>query len=113
MNKFHSRRDFLGTLSTGIGGVALASLMQHASAISPHHAPKAKRVIQLFMNGGASQCDLFDYKPQLIARQFQYEVMKSMFKPRKIGRALSNRARSPVSRINCRPSCSALVRPRP
>lgn len=30
-----------------------------------HHAPKAKRVIQLFMSGAASQCDLFDYKPLL------------------------------------------------
>jgi hypothetical protein len=30
-----------------------------------HHAPKAKRVIQLFMSGAASQCDLYDYKPLL------------------------------------------------
>jgi hypothetical protein len=36
-----------------------------------HHAPKAKRVIQLFMNGGASQCDTFDYKPELIKRHGQ------------------------------------------
>ncbi len=34
----------------------------------PHHAPRAKRVIQLFMNGGASQMDLFDYKPALFKR---------------------------------------------
>ncbi len=34
----------------------------------PHHAPRAKRVIQLFMNGGASQMDLFDYKPALYKR---------------------------------------------
>ncbi len=68
-----TRRDFLGSLTTGLGGIALASLMrQDALATSPlHHAPKAKRVIQLFMNGGASQCDLFDYKPQLIARHGQ------------------------------------------
>jgi hypothetical protein len=33
-----------------------------------HHAPKAKRVIQLFMSGAASQCDLFDYKPELIRK---------------------------------------------
>ena len=66
----HSRRDFLGTLSAGLGGIALASLMRRDAfaAAALHHAPKAKRVIQLFMNGGASQCDLFDYKPQLIAR---------------------------------------------
>ena len=68
-----TRRDFLGTLSTGLGGIALSSLLQRDAfaAALPHHAPKAKRVIQLFMNGGASQCDLFDYKPQLIARHGQ------------------------------------------
>ena len=68
-----SRRDFLGTLSTGLGGIAVSSLMQRETfaTVAAHHAPKAKRVIQLFMNGGASQCDLFDYKPQLIARHGQ------------------------------------------
>ena len=68
-----TRRDFLGTLSTGLGGIALTSLMQRDAfaAALPHHAPKAKRVIQLCMTGGASQCDLFDYKPQLIARHGQ------------------------------------------
>ena len=69
----YTRRDFLGTLSTGLGGIALASLMRHDAfgTVPLHHAPKARRVIQLFMTGGASQCDLFDYKPQLIARHGQ------------------------------------------
>src|SRR5262245_36590727 len=69
----YTRRDFFGTLSTGIGGLALTSLMpREAFAVAPpHHVPKARNVIQLFMNGGASQCDLFDYKPQLIARHGQ------------------------------------------
>jgi hypothetical protein len=68
-----TRRGFLGTLSTGLGGIALTSLMQHEvfAAARPHHLPRAKRVIQLFMTGGASQCDLFDYKPLLIARHGQ------------------------------------------
>lgn len=68
-----TRRDFLDSLSTGLGGIAFASLLQRETvAATPlHFAPKAKRVIQLFMNGGASQCDLFDYKPQLIARHGQ------------------------------------------
>jgi hypothetical protein len=73
MNKPLPRRDFLGNLATGLSGVAIASLMEReafADAL-PQYAPKAKRVIQLFMNGGASQCDLFDYKPQLIARHGQ------------------------------------------
>src|SRR6187549_3942568 len=68
-----SRRGFLGSLTTGLGGVALTSLLQRDAFAAglPHHAPKAKYVIQLFMTGGASQCDLFDYKPQLIARHGQ------------------------------------------
>ena len=36
-----------------------------------HHRAKAKRVVQLFMSGAASQCDLFDYKPELIKRHGQ------------------------------------------
>jgi hypothetical protein len=68
-----TRRDFLGNLTTGLSGVALASLMQRqAFAATPlHHTPKVRRVIQLFMTGGASQCDLFDYKPRLIAQHGQ------------------------------------------
>ncbi|MFT5523785.1 MAG: hypothetical protein ACI9G1_002549 [Pirellulaceae bacterium] len=65
------RRDFLNHMATGLGGVALASLISDSAVAEPnlpHLIPKAKRVIQLFMNGGASQCDLFDYKPELIAR---------------------------------------------
>ncbi len=59
-----TRRDFLWNSGGGLGGIALASLMQGA----PHHKPKAKRVVQLFMSGAASQCDLYDYKPALIKR---------------------------------------------
>ena len=36
-----------------------------------HHRAKAKRVVQLFMSGAASQCDTFDYKPELIKRNGQ------------------------------------------
>ena len=76
-----SRRDFLWRFGGGLGGIAMAHLLgQHGlladSAGNPrpefngglHHPAKVKRVIQLFMNGGASQCDLFDYKPDLIKR---------------------------------------------
>lgn len=77
-----TRRDFLGSLSTGLSGIALASLLKQErlfaavpvpdSAVRlPHFKPKATRVIQLFMNGGASQCDLFDYKPKLVERHGQ------------------------------------------
>jgi len=72
-----TRREFLGHIGSGLSGIALASLLGRSEASGgllqggTHHAPKAKRVIQLFMNGGASQCDLFDYKPKLIERHGQ------------------------------------------
>ena len=73
MNNTITRRDFLGSLASGLTGVALSSLLQRESFAAglPHYPPKARRVVQLFMSGGASQCDLFDYKPQLIARHGQ------------------------------------------
>ena len=58
-----NRRQFLWG-SGGLGGIALNHLMAQESG-RLHHAPKAKRVVQLFMSGAASQCDLFDYKPLL------------------------------------------------
>jgi hypothetical protein len=72
-----TRRHFFSRLSSGIGTVALASLLNpkifgaapvsHAHGALPglHFAPKAKRVIYLFMSGGPSHIDLFDYKPKL------------------------------------------------
>jgi len=45
-------------------GTALAHTLSLDAA--PHHPPRAKRVIQFFMSGAASQCDTFDYKPKLI-----------------------------------------------
>ncbi len=71
-----TRRQFFGRSATGIGAVALASLLQPrgvgaesmgATPGRPHFAPKAKRVIYLFMHGGPSQLDLFDHKPGLRA----------------------------------------------
>jgi hypothetical protein len=67
-----SRREFLWRFGGGLGGIALANLLggEHLLAAggsprSPHFAPKAKRVIQLFMNGGVSQMDTFLYRPRL------------------------------------------------
>jgi Protein of unknown function (DUF1501) len=73
MNNSSNRRDFLCTLSGGLGGIALASLFDRDAfaGAAVDHRPTAKRVIQLFMNGGASQCDLFDHKPLLIAKHGQ------------------------------------------
>ena len=64
------RRRFLHHTGGGFGGLALAHLLSsdtHASLLGGRlpHMPKAKRVIQLFMNGGVSQMDTFDPKPRL------------------------------------------------
>ena len=63
-----SRRSFLRTAGGGIGSLALASLMADETEAEngPHFAPRAKRVIWLFMHGGPSHVDLFDPKPDLI-----------------------------------------------
>src|SRR5262249_45014254 len=63
-------------LATGFGGLALAHLLAtetRADAPKPradfngglHHKAKVRRIVQLFMNGGASQIDTFDHKPEL------------------------------------------------
>ncbi|MBX9628008.1 MAG: DUF1501 domain-containing protein [Gemmataceae bacterium] len=66
------RRDFF-RFGLGLGGFALADLLRAAEPNDPfrglldkpHHPPKAKRIISLFMAGGPSQLDLFDHKPRL------------------------------------------------
>src|SRR5438477_10034526 len=74
-----SRRE---ALATGFGGLALAHLLaSDATADAPntrpefngglHHKARVRRVVQLFMNGGASQMDTFDYKPELSKRHGQ------------------------------------------
>lgn len=69
------RREFFGRTAAGLGTVALSSLLtrdgfaanQGAIAGLPHFAPKAKRIIYLFQNGGPTHVDMFDYKPALKA----------------------------------------------
>ncbi|MCC7237483.1 MAG: DUF1501 domain-containing protein [Bryobacterales bacterium] len=71
-----NRRKFLSTAGNGFGGLALAHLLGREAAGAPkgrpefngglHYKARAKRVIQLFMSGAASQCDTFDYKPALV-----------------------------------------------
>ena len=66
-NSLHNRRDFLWKLGGGFAGLALSDLFARdalAAGIT-HHPAKVKRVIQLFMTGGASPMDTFDYKPAL------------------------------------------------
>src|SRR5436305_6921800 len=68
-----NRRKFLWSYGGGLGGIALASALGEDGLLAEtpsglHHPAKAKRVVQLFMSGAASQCDTFDYKPKLIER---------------------------------------------
>jgi hypothetical protein len=71
-----SRRDFLWELGGGLGGVALATMVNDANAATNplasrtgHHPAKAKAVIQIFCPGGLSHVDTWDYKPELEKRQ--------------------------------------------
>lgn len=80
-----TRREFLWQSGAGFGAVALASLLERdgffgtpalaasagsspspSSVKQPHFAPKAKSVIFLFMYGGPSHIDTFDYKPNMV-----------------------------------------------
>jgi hypothetical protein len=82
------RRRFLWSAGNGFGAIALAHLMltetglaldQTGTSSKPkaeldgglHHRARARRVVQLFMSGAASQCDTFDYKPALIQKHGQ------------------------------------------
>ncbi|MBX3443184.1 MAG: DUF1501 domain-containing protein [Planctomyces sp.] len=70
-----SRRQVLQTAGCGFGALAWAALANTSGAVAdsgpgiglPHFAPRAKRIIFLFMQGGVSQVDSFDYKPRLAA----------------------------------------------
>lgn len=67
-----SRRGMLQSAACGFGSLALAGLSQAAGdGARFHHSPRARRVIFLFMHGGPSQVDTFDYKPELQNRDGQ------------------------------------------
>ncbi|HIG31807.1 MAG TPA: DUF1501 domain-containing protein [Verrucomicrobiales bacterium] len=86
----HSRRQFLMNTGVGLGAVALNRLLPARAAAEnlgsqlSHFAPKAKRVIFLFMSGGPSQHDLFDYKPKL-RDLYGQDLKKHMVIPRLSG----------------------------
>src|SRR4051794_25417545 len=98
-----NRREFLTHAGAGFGGLALSALLAsqanaapafHQTTLidplnpfaprRPHFAPKAKNVIFLFMYGGPSQVDLFDYKP-LLAQLHGKPVPESFKKKDKVG----------------------------
>ena len=100
------RRNFLGT---GFSGLALSQLLASTDAekLNPllngglHHKAKVRRVIQIFLNGGMSQMDTFDFKPELEKRHGQIvdvglkatatgtpgPLMKSPFKWKQFGKS--------------------------
>ena len=98
------RRDFLYGLGSSLGAVAMTDLLAKEATgplalKKPMHAPKAKAVIMLFMEGGPSQVDTFDPKPALnakhkteskrtagLANGFRFYV-GSPFKSRKVGQS--------------------------
>src|ERR1700676_3398028 len=75
--KYHTRRQFFKDCGTGLGTIALASLLNEnlfaapagndpLAPKKPHFAGKATNIIYLHMAGSPSTLDLFDYKPKLI-----------------------------------------------
>lgn len=93
-----TRRDMLRGCAAGFGGVALAALLADEAAANPlapqppHFRPRAKQVIFLFMHGGPSQVDTFDYKPQL-ARDHGKPL--PFAKPRVVSSQTGNLLKSP------------------
>tara|TARA_B100001057_G_scaffold436375_1_gene467400 strand:- start:1529 stop:3037 length:1509 start_codon:yes stop_codon:yes gene_type:complete len=102
-----TRRQFFGKSAKGLGGVALASLLNEKcfSAQSPvgglpgfpNFAPKAKRIIYLFQSGGPSQIDMFDYKPNLNEVHGQ-EVPDSVFNGQRLTGMTAGQTSFPVAR---------------
>ena len=98
-----SRRSLLQQAGAGFGSLALAGLLAQESQgnsannlhqRASHFAPKAKRVIFLFMHGGPSQVDTFDYKPQL---QKDDNKPLPFAKPRVVSAETGNLLGSPFS----------------
>ena len=66
-----NRRDMLARAGGGFGAIALNALLGEnangATSAQPHHTPRANRVIFLYLTGGVSHVDSFDYKPKLFS----------------------------------------------
>jgi len=105
--QLQTRRHFFGRAAKGIGSLALASLMNpqafasapaaHGGALPKlHFAPKAKRIIYLFMSGGPSQMEMWDYKPKM-EEQFDKELPDSIRMGQRITTMTSGQSRFPVA----------------
>ena len=98
----HTRRQLFGRAATGIGAIALGSLMAPRAFASkglphlPNFAPKAKRVIYLHQSGAPSQMDLFDPKPGL-TKLFGQDLPDSIRNGQRLTGMTSNQKTFPVA----------------
>lgn len=99
-----NRRDILTTMGVGLGAsfsssparMALAELTSPAGTLATHFAPRARRVISLFMHGGPSQLDLLDHKPGL-RRRHGTELPASVRGDQRLTGMTSGQASFPVT----------------
>lgn len=101
-----NRREFLNSFGLGLGGIALGTLLNPAKALAenakpsflgaPHFPAKAKRIIYLFMAGGPSQLESFDYKPLLNQRNGE-DLPESVRKGQRLTGMSGNQARLPMA----------------
>ena len=106
-----SRREFFGRFALGVGGFALMNLLQRNAVAAPglpssspfqgilpqpHFPPRAKRIIYLFMAGGPSQHDLFDYKP-LLNRMNGQDLPESVRGSQRLTGMSANQAHYPLA----------------
>jgi Protein of unknown function (DUF1501) len=103
-----TRRHFFGRAALGLGTAALASLLPQQAAADPggpatgglpglpHFPPKAKRAIYLYMNGGPSQMDLWDYKPAMQAL-FDRDLPDSIRMGQRLTTMTSGQTRFPIA----------------
>ena len=99
-----TRRHFFRKGALGLGGAALATLLAEDRAFAqnrgiaglPHSTPKIKRAIYLFMNGGPSQMDLWDYKPQ-VRQYFDRDLPESVRRGQRLTTMTSGQARFPLA----------------
>ena len=117
LSKNWNRRNFLTKTSMGLGALALSSLIgktlfgkttnalgEQASSLSleeeilaaiPHLVPRAKRVVYLFMSGGPSQFETFDYKPKLV-NMFGQDLPDSVRQGQRLTSMSSNQSILPI-----------------
>jgi hypothetical protein len=103
-----TRRRFFRLSTAGAGSIALSTLLWREALGSPaassgggapgvpHFAPKAKRLIYLFMNGGVSQMDTFDYKPKL-EELFDKDLPPSVIGGQRLTTMTSGQSRFPIA----------------